>query len=305
MKAPAAITSFRPQKPLAISIGVLAIVILPFLSYYTVNEGERGILLRYGKIVKVADPGLGFKIPFMESVEKISTRNQAVVYQGLQGLQAYSRDQQPAQMTVSVSFHIKPSEAGAVYTTYNTIDALKDRLIVRQLPTQLENVFGQYTAISAVQDRTKLVQDLQNAMRKAVVGPVVIDGVQIENIDFSDAYEKSIEDRMKAEVAIATRKQNLETEKIQAQIAVTQAQAEADSKLAAAKAEAETIRVRGAAEAETIRLKSAAEAEAIRLRGEALRDNPGLVALTTAERWNGKLPDTMIPGSTVPFISTK
>ena len=297
MKAPVSITSFRPQKSIAIAIGVLAVVVLPFLSYYTVNEGERGILLRYGKIVKVAEPGLGFKIPFMESVEKISTRNQAVVYQGLQ---AYSRDQQPAQMTVSVSFHIKPSEAGAVYTTYNTIEALKDRLIVRQLPTQLENVFGQYTAISAVQDRTKLVQDLQNAMRKAVVGPVVIDGVQIENIDFSDAYEKS-----KAEVAIATRKQNLETEKIQAQIAVTQAQAEADSKLAAAKAEAETIRVRGAAEAETIRLKSAAEAEAIRLRGEALRENPGLVALTTAERWDGKLPDTMIPGSTVPFISTK
>lgn len=302
MKAPVSLTSFRPQKSLAIAIGVLAVVVLPFLSYYTVNEGERGILLRYGKIVKVAEPGLGFKIPFMESVEKISTRNQAVVYQGLQ---AYSRDQQPAQMTVSVSFHIKPSEAGAVYTTYNTIEALKDRLIVRQLPTQLENVFGQYTAISAVQDRTKLVQDLQNAMRKAVVGPVVIDGVQIENIDFSDAYEKSIEDRMKAEVAIATRKQNLETEKIQAQIAVTQAQAEADSKLAAAKAEAETIRVRGAAEAETIRLKSAAEAEAIRLRGETLRENPGLVALTTAERWDGKLPDTMIPGSTVPFISTK
>ncbi|MGS7581884.1 prohibitin family protein, partial [Escherichia coli] len=245
MKAPVSITSFRPQKSIAIVIGVLAVVVLPFLSYYTVNEGERGILLRYGKIVKVAEPGLGFKIPFMESVEKISTRNQAVVYQGLQ---AYSRDQQPAQMTVSVSFHIKPSEAGAVYTTYNTIESLKERLIVRQLPTQLENVFGQYTAISAVQDRTKLVQDLQNAMRKAVVGPVVIDGVQIENIDFSDAYEKSIEDRMKAEVAIATRKQNLETEKIQAQIAVTQAQAEADSKLAAAKAEAETIRVRGAAE---------------------------------------------------------
>ena len=45
----------------------------------------------------------------------------------------------------------------------------------------------------------------------------------------SDAYEKSIEDRMKAEVAIATRKQNLETEKIQAQIAVTQAQAQAQA----------------------------------------------------------------------------
>lgn len=269
----------------------LFILLLLMLSYYTINEGERGILLRYGKIVKVAEPGLGFKIPFIEQVEKVSTRNQAVVYQGLQ---AYSRDQQPAKMTVSVSFHVPPSEAGAVYTNYNTIEALKERLIVRQLPTQLENVFGQYTAISAVQDRTRLVQDLQNAMIKAIIGPVTIDSVQIENIDFSDAYEKSIEDRMKAEVAIATRKQNLETEKIQAQIAVTQAQAEAESKLAAAKAEAETIR-----------LKGAAEAEAIRLRGEALRDNPGLVDLTTADRWDGKLPETMIPGGTVPFISTK
>lgn len=116
-------------------------------------------------------------------------------------------------------------------------------------------------------------------MRKAVVGPVVIDGVQIENIDFSDAYEKSIEDRMKAEVAIATRRQNLETEKIQGANCGNSGQAEADSKLAAAKAEAETIRVKGAAEAETIRLKSAAEAEAIRLRGEALRDNPALLPL--------------------------
>ena len=58
MKAPVSLTSFRPQKSLAIAIGVLAVVVLPFLSYYTVNEGERGILLRYGKIVKVAEPGL-------------------------------------------------------------------------------------------------------------------------------------------------------------------------------------------------------------------------------------------------------
>jgi Membrane protease subunits, stomatin/prohibitin homologs len=291
MKAPTLNAFQMPHRIVGLAFAGLLIIFLLFLSYFTVNEGERGILLRYGKIVKVAEPGLGFKIPFIESVEKISTRNQAVVYQGLQ---AYSRDQQPAQMSVSVSFHIPPSETDAVYTTYNTIDALKERLIVRQLPTQLENVFGQYTAISAVQDRTRLVQDLQNAMRKAVVGPVIIDGVQIENIDFSDAYEKSIEDRMKAEVAIATRKQNLETEKIQAQIAITQAQAEAESRLAAAKAEAETIR-----------LKGAAESEAIRLRGQALRENPSLVDLTTAERWNGQLPSTMIPNGAMPFITAK
>ena len=33
MKAPVSITSFRPQKSIAIVIGVLAVVVLPFLSW--------------------------------------------------------------------------------------------------------------------------------------------------------------------------------------------------------------------------------------------------------------------------------
>jgi len=46
-----------------------------------------------------------------------------------------------------------------------------------------------------------------------------------------------------------------------------------------------------------------AEASAIRARGAALRDNPTLIELVQAERWNGILPTTMIPGSTVPFLN--
>ena len=38
------------------------------------------------------------------------------------------------------------------------------------------------------------------AVAKAVDGPVIIDSVQVENIDFSKAYEKSVEERMLAEV---------------------------------------------------------------------------------------------------------
>ena len=37
---------------------------------------------------------------------------------------------------------------------------------------------------------------------------------------------------------------------------------------------------------------------------ERLRD-AGLIALTQAERWDGALPSTMVPGSAVPFISMK
>jgi regulator of protease activity HflC (stomatin/prohibitin superfamily) len=123
---------------------------------------------------------------------------------------------------------------------------------------------------------------------------VVIDNVQVENIDFSDAYEKSIEDRMKAEVAIQTRTQNLETEKVQAQILVTQAKAQADSQLAKAEAEAKATKLRGEAEAYAIRVKA-----------EALATNQILVDLTKAERWNGQLPTTMLPNNAVPFIEAR
>jgi hypothetical protein len=45
-----------------------------------------------------------------------------------------------------------------------------------------------------------------------------------------------------------------------------------------------------------------AEAAAIEARGRAIANNPLLIDLTRAERWDGKLPVTMLPGGTVPFL---
>jgi regulator of protease activity HflC (stomatin/prohibitin superfamily) len=249
------------------------------------------VVLRNGAFMEVADPGLHWKIPFIDSAKAISIQNNATKWDGLQ---AYSRDQQAATLSVSVSWHVPAGEVAEVYKGYADLDGLLTRAISRHVPTQVENVFGQYTAVNAVQQRGKLVADIASAIKSAVSGPVVIDSVQVENIDFSDAYEKSIEERMRAEVAVKTREQQLATEQIQARIVVTQAQATADSALAAARAEAESIQLRGEA-----------EAKAIDARARALGSNPGLVELTKAERWNGVLPTTVLPGGTLPFIDAK
>lgn len=50
---------------------------------------------------------------------------------------------------------------------------------------------------------------------------------------------------------------------------------------------------------------SAAEAAAIKARADALALNGKLVELTAAERWNGQLPTTMVPGYAVPFITVR
>lgn len=270
--------------------GLLAVLLLIALmgSWYTVNETERGVLLRNGALVGVIEPGLSFKIPLIETVKLISVQSNATTYQGLQ---AYSKDQQTATLNVSVSWHVVPAEVGKVYMQYQDLDGLVSRLISRQVPTQVENVFGQYNAVSAVQNRGKFVADVTKAIRDSVTGPVVIDGVQVENIDFSDDYERSIALRMKAEVEVKTREQMLATEQVEAQIVVTRAQAEADSKVAQAKADAEATRLRGNAEADAIKAKTL-----------ALSSNPALIELTKAERWDGKLPTTVLPNGTLPFI---
>ncbi len=274
------------------AIGIAAVVLVMlgvfFSSWYTVDETERGVLLRNGALVGVVEPGLSFKTPFIETVKFISVQSQATSYRELQ---AYSKDQQTATLQVSVSWHVVPGEVSKVYTQYQDLEGLVSRLISRQVPTQVENVFGQYNAVTAVQQRGKFVADVTRAIKESIIGPVVIDGVQVENIDFSDDYERSIALRMKAEVEVKTREQMLATEQVQAQIRVTQAQAEADSKLAEAKADAEATRLRGEA-----------EADAIKARAQALASNQNLVELTKAERWDGTLPTTMLPNSALPFI---
>ncbi|EIU1491872.1 prohibitin family protein [Pseudomonas aeruginosa] len=280
-----------PAKAVAIGIGAVALLATIISGFYTVDEKERGVLLRNGALVEVSDPGLHFKWPFIESVKYISVQNHTVRYESLP---AYSKDQQAATLNVSVSWHVEPGQVADLYKSYGDLESMVSRLISRQVPNQIENTFGRYTAIRAVQERGQFVIDAAAALKGSVNGPVIIDSIQIENLDFSDAYERSIEDRMKAEVQVKTREQMLATEKVQAEIRVTQANAEAEAKLAQAKADAEATRLRGEA-----------EAEAIKARAAALASNQNLVELTKAERWDGKLPTTMIPDSAIPFLGSK
>jgi regulator of protease activity HflC (stomatin/prohibitin superfamily) len=179
-----------------------------------------------------------------------------------------------------------------VYAQYQSEEGLVTKLIDPRVLQEVKTIFGQFNAVTSIQERARLNMEALRVVQRAVKGPVVIESLQIENIDFSDAYENSVEQRMLAEVEVQRLRQNAEREKVQAQITVTRATATADAVKAQADADAYATRVKGEA-----------EALAIKSRGDALRENPQLVNLTTAERWNGVLPQQMVPGGTVPFLN--
>ena len=59
------------------------------------------------------------------------------------------------------------------------------------------------------------------------------------------------------------------------------------------------------AQAYAIEAIGKATASAISQVGLALKQNPDYVPLTTAQKWDGKLPNTMVSGQNPPFINTK
>ena len=284
-------------------IGVIAIAAI-FGSWYTVDQTERAVLLRNGAVIGTAQPGLGFKVPFIDSVEKISVRTFTYTWDKMN---SYSFDQQPADLKISVTLRASPDKVADLYAKFGRLDTAVNQVVNPVVNQQVKIVFGRYTAVKAIQERGALNGAIKDAISETLkYDPMlIIESVQLENIEFSANYLHSIERRMLAEVEVQKLQQNAEREKVQAQITVTQANAKANAIRAEAQANADATRLSGEARAANIRVTGEAEAAAIEARAKALGTNPNLVTLVQAEHWNGVLPTTMVPGSAVPFVSVK
>lgn len=81
------------------SVGAVIGLTVLFGSWYTVDQGERAVILTNGKISDVADPGMHFKVPLVQSTVDINVRTENWRYDNMA---AYSKDQQTATLRVSV-----------------------------------------------------------------------------------------------------------------------------------------------------------------------------------------------------------
>lgn len=261
-----------------------------FGSFYTVDEGERGVIVSFGTVQGTADPGIHFKAPIITSVYRVPLRNQVTSYENLE---AYTTDQQIATIeALHITYRIPADRVEEVYREYRTPEAVVDRFIGRRVNSELEKVFGQYTAERSVKERTKLSADITKALRDVPTSaPLEILSVEVASISFPTEYNNRINERMGAEVEVAKKKQEV----LQADQDRLKAQHEADAR-------AYEITARADAEAAAIRVRGEAEAAAIKAKTEALKESPQLIELTKAERWDGVLPTSMIPSTAVPFL---
>jgi regulator of protease activity HflC (stomatin/prohibitin superfamily) len=244
-------------------VALVIAVIIAAGSWYTVDQTERGVRLRYGAVIGTAQPGLGFKVPLMDTVEKVSVKTTTFTWDKMN---SYSYDQQPADLKISVTLRASPEKVADLYAKFGALQTAVNQVVSPVVNQQVKVVFGRYTAVKAIQERGQLNSAIKDAITSTLKDDpmIIIESVQLENIEFSQTYLHSIEQRMLAEVEVQKLQQNAEREKVQAQITVTQATAKANAVRAEAQANAEATRLNGEAKASNIKITGEAEAAARR-----------------------------------------
>jgi regulator of protease activity HflC (stomatin/prohibitin superfamily) len=279
------------EVPVKTIVVVLLAVTLLFSSIYTVSEGTIGIVKRFSEAKEQVNPGLHFKVPFIDDVEEIEVRTR----KNEEKMLSSTKEQMPVTVTVSVNWTVDKSAALELFRQYGGLLQFENRILDPRFRSATKDVIPQYDAERLIQDRASAIVAIEAKLIEEMAGfPVTVDNIQIENIALPAKYLTSIETKQTEKNLADAEKHKLARQNLEAQRDVNTSKAKADG-----------IKLVAIAEAESIRIKGLAEAEAITAKAKALGNNPLIVKLTEAQNWNGVLPATMLGGSNMPILDMR
>jgi regulator of protease activity HflC (stomatin/prohibitin superfamily) len=163
--------------------GVLAVCLFASFSFYTVNERELGLVLRNGKIFSEVGPGLGWKLPVIDKVFRISSQNNILHIAGVHG---YTSDLHGFNADVSVAWHVAPDKVADIYTRYNDIQSVELALIKPRVTGQIGLVMSRYKGIQMFDTPDRFIKDTSAAIKMAAGELVIIDSVNFEKLMLAD-----------------------------------------------------------------------------------------------------------------------
>jgi regulator of protease activity HflC (stomatin/prohibitin superfamily) len=251
----------------------------------SVAEGERAVVTNFGGVSREIGSGLNFHWPW-QGVRRMSIQSQTVNIP----LEVYSKDSQLAPENIlSVTFSLPAENVREVYAKYG------EKYFETVLKNPVENIFrecfGRMTADQIIANREVLNADISKLLKAEFESRhLEFERISI-SIKFNEAYNHAAEESAIARITVNTETQNLERDTIKAKQVVIKAQADGESAIIKTSSEAKGIEAKGAAEAKVISLKAA-----------AMKENPDYPKMIAAEKWDGKMPQTMVPGQAIPFI---
>jgi len=221
----------KTKKIVSIVVIVLLALIIVSGSFYSIREEEQAVVCTFGSPQAVTTPGLHFKIPFIQTVEKVSTTINGFSI----GYNSTGAGEEAMMITSDYNFlHVD------FYAEYRVTDPVK-ALYASENPEEiLKNIaqncirttIGSYTVDSVL---TTGKNEIQSNIKQMIIDKLeVYDiGIQLVNITIQDA-EPPTEEVSMAFKEVETAKQGKET-------SVNNANKYRNEKIPAAEAEADRI----------------------------------------------------------------
>jgi regulator of protease activity HflC (stomatin/prohibitin superfamily) len=247
-------------------LGVVAValvvgLIIFFASTAIVPTGHIGVVTLYSKVQdKYLDAGFHMVKPFVEDIHAIDIRTQK--YQGT--VEGSAKDLQIVNVTMSINYQIKAEKASDLYAkvgkNYN------DTILNPALQSGLKAAIAKFTAEEMITKRSEVANAITEELNARLEEYFLISAVNLENIGFTDEFNKAVE-------AKTTNQQKAEAEKAQLEIIKVQN----EQKINTAQAEAEVRKLQS---------ESVTEKSLEQLRLEIQRE--------LIQKWNGQFPTTML-----------
>ena len=253
------------SRNMTILILVAIAVFIASNSLYVIKETERGVLLRFGEVVNPdIQPGLHFKIPFVNNVRKFEGR---VLTVDSQPERFFTQEQKALIVDSYAKFQV--ADTAKFYTATNGEEARAAGLLSQRINDGLRNQVAVRTVQEVVSgERDQLMDDITDELSKvamAELGVRVVD-VRVKKIDLPPDVSESVYRRM-----------NAEREK-EARELRSQGQELAEGIRAAADREVTVITANAYKESEQIRGEG--DAEATSIYAEAFNQDPEFYSFT-------------------------
>ncbi len=217
-----------------------------------VPAGHKGVLMNMGAVSeKVLSEGVNIKIPFFQSVEIMDVR---VLKFESEGNASASRDLQQVTSSIAVNYRIDSSSVGELYK--NIGPNYQSTVISPAISECVKAVTSRYTAEELITKRSEVSEQMKTMLEDKLSNKyILIDSFNVTDFQFSDAFNKAIEE-----------KQIAEQEALKAQYDLERIKTEAE----------QTVK------------KAEGEAEAMKVKNDQITDN--IIMLEFINKWDGKMP---------------
>lgn len=222
-----------------VSILLLALLIYIPGSFHQVDTGEVAVVRHLGTIKEVKAPGTYYNFYMTNKYETYDAK----VQQRKVTTMAYSKDGQTMELEIFLQYQIQTENVTKIAAEYGNLDALHDRLETVAIE-KTKAIMSSAEAMAIIQERADYGVQVSEAVRAGISADyyVNVKDVVLTNIDFTDAFEKAVEEKVIAEqqkqAAITKANEERDVAEVEKDKKRLQAEGDAAAKEAVAKGDA-------------------------------------------------------------------